>query len=63
MKLYYDVKVKRYPMALGLVKPHKQPKGLGRQPVPGPCFFTLYSQKSREPVSGLRASLSSIMAV
>ena len=27
-----DVKVKRYPMALSLVKLHKQPKGLGERP-------------------------------
>ena len=32
---YYDVKVKRYPMALSLVKLHKQPKGLGERPVLG----------------------------
>ena len=30
-----DVKVKRYPMALSLVKLHKQPKGLGERPVLG----------------------------
>ena len=30
---YYDVKVKRYPMALSLVKLHKQLKGLG-EPLP-----------------------------
>ena len=33
--LLYDVKVKRYPMALSLVKLHKQPKGLGERPVLG----------------------------
>ena len=32
---YYDVKVKRYPMALSLVKLHKQLKGLGERPVLG----------------------------
>ena len=30
-----DVKVKRNPMALSLVKLHKQPKGLGERPVLG----------------------------
>ena len=33
--LFNDVKVKRYPMALSLVKLHKQPKGLGERPVLG----------------------------
>ena len=37
---YYDVKVKRYPMALSLVKLHKQPKGLGERPVLGRCNLT-----------------------
>ena len=35
----YDVKVKRYPMALSLVKLHKQPKGLGERPVLGRWAF------------------------
>ena len=51
---YYDVKVKRYPMALSLVKLHKQPKGLAqlrrRCCVPGtwPLIFSGLSTAASE---------------
>ena len=57
---YYDVKVKRYPMALSLVKLHKQPKGLGERPVLGRCFLAalvpLPARVERERAQGVCAA-------
>ena len=58
--LLYDVKVKRYPMALSLVKLHKQPKGLGERPVLGRCFLAalvpLPARVERERAQGVCAA-------